>query len=86
MAANRFSRRPTMSMHFPSLQDRCSSENDGLLHLAGLVALGGLLLLAGRSCNRTRLRRRSARSAAAPEAENRWESEGGRPQPGDPAR
>jgi hypothetical protein len=71
-----------MSLHFRSRPDPASND-DGLGRLAGLVALGGLLLLACRSCNRTRLRRRGARSTAAPVAENRWEEEGGRPRTGD---
>jgi hypothetical protein len=69
-----------MSSFFPGLQDR-EDADAALLHLAGVVALGGLLALAWRACHARHQHRRASRSPRAPATVDRWEGEGGRPLP-----
>ena len=69
-----------MSFHFARLQDR-EDADAALLHLAGVVALGGLLALAWRACHARHQHRRHGRSPRVPAPVDRWEGEGGRPLP-----
>ncbi|KQY88885.1 hypothetical protein ASD35_15275 [Pelomonas sp. Root1444] len=62
------------------MQDR-EDADAALLHLACVVALGGLLTLAWRSCHARHQHRRTSRSARPPAPVDRWEGEGGRPLP-----
>jgi hypothetical protein len=72
-----------MSFLFPVLQDRAAadSDDDALLRLAGVVALGGLLALCWTACATRHRHRRVSQSPRAPASVNRWEGEGGRPLP-----